>query len=127
MNERMLKLLMTASALSSSITLGACGGGDEPAAPAPVAEVVIVKKVIEQGRNAAVKELQVISFMPVLRVLEVRCAYLFPAPSNMGNTGAPDFVLLLDVAAADVEKTKAYGFSVFTPAEQARKNIAVCN
>ena len=126
MHGRNLRLLMVASGLVSAISLGACGGGDEPAAPAPVAEVVIVKKVIEQGRNAAVKELQAISVTPVFRVLEVRCAFLFPGPAHIG-TGAPDFVLLLDVAATDVEKTKAYGFSVFTLAEQARKNIAVCS
>lgn len=124
MNRRILKTLTVGSLLVSSMTLGACGGGDDPIAP--VAEVVTVRKVIATGSNAALKELEVIGFNATFRVLEIRCAIVFPAPSNLVTTGSPDFMLLLDVAAADVEKTKAYGFSVFTPAEQARKTPAVC-
>lgn len=124
MNERILKILAIGIALSSAVTLGACGGGDDPSTPVP--SVVTVKKVIPRGSNAALKEVDAISFQPTFRILEIRCAFVFPSPSNNATTGLPDFLLLLDVSAADVEKTKAYGFSLLTSDELARKNIAVC-
>ena len=124
MNGRTLKLLVTGTLLSSAMTLGACGGGDSPAAP--VAAVVTVKKVIPEGINAALKEVRAVSVPPIFRILDIRCAGLFPSPLPYPPTGSPDFLLLLDVSAADVEKTKAYGFSLLTPDEQARKLVAVC-
>jgi hypothetical protein len=124
MNGCILKLLVLGTMLSSAMTLGACGGGDNP--PTAVAEVITVKKVILRGSNAALKEVEIIGFEAKFRILEIRCAIVFLPPSNLVNAGLPDFVLLLDVAAADLEKTKAYGFSTFTSEEQARKTPAVC-
>lgn len=124
MNSQILKMLVTGIAFASSLTLGACGGGDDPSTPVP--SVVTVKKAIPRGSNAALKEVEAVSFQPTFRILEIRCAFVFPGPSNNATTGSPDFLLLFDVSAADVEKTKAYGFSLLTPDELARKNIAVC-
>ena len=117
------KLRMIGMLLTSAITLVACGGGDNP--PAPVSDVVVVKKGIVSGSNAALKEVQAIT-LQAIKILEVRCALIFPAPSNSATSQLPEFVLLLDVSAADVEKTKAFGFSIFSPDEQARKSGAVC-
>lgn len=124
MNGRILKSLISGTLLTSAMTLGACGGGDAP--PAAVAQVVTVKKVIPEGLNAALKEVRAVSVPPIFRILDIRCAGLFPSPSPYPTTGSPDFLLLLDVSAEDVEKAKAYGFSLLTPDEQARKLVAVC-
>lgn len=122
MDSGLLKLLVLGTMISSAIALVACGGGDNP--PSPVAEVVTVKKAIPRGRNAAFKEVEVIGFEAKFRILDIRCAFLFNAPLN--STGAPEFVLLLGVSAADVEKAKAYGFSLATSDDLARKDIVVC-
>jgi hypothetical protein len=124
MNGRILKLLISGTLLTSAMTLGACGGGDDT--PAAVAQVVTVKKVIPEGINAALKEVRAVSVPPSFRILDIRCAGLFPGPSSLINAQLPSFVLLLDVAADDVEKAKSFGFSLLTSEEQARKGVAVC-
>ena len=119
------KLRIICMLLAIAVTVGACGGGDNPQAAAP--DVVVVKKGIVRGINAASKEVQAVALQGI-RILEVRCAFVFPAPSAAGmiTSGLPDFMLLLDVAAADVEKTKAFGFSLLSAEEQAIKSGAVC-
>ena len=122
------KLRMICMLLASAVTVGACGGGNNPQAAAP--DVVVVKKGIVRGINAASKEVEAVAFQGI-NILEVRCAFVFPAPAASGmitsvTTGTPDFMLLLDVAAADVEKTKAFGFSLLSAEEQAIKSSAVC-
>ena len=125
MNGHISKLQVIGMLFASAVTLGACGGGDNP--PASVSDVVIVKKGIVRGSNAAVKEVEAIAFQAI-KVLDVRCALVFPPPNPPGaaTSQLPEFVLLLDVSAADVEKTRAFGFSIFNPDEQARKSGAVC-
>ena len=124
MKSQILKMLVTGIAIASSLTLGACGGGDDPSTPVP--SVVTVKKAIPRGSNAALKEVEAVSFQPTFRILDIRCAFIFSAPANSITTGAPDFVLMLDVSTADVEKAKAYGFSTLTPQELALRQIQVC-
>ena len=124
-----MKLRAIGAALLSLATLNACGGGGDETVPVtiavPVVEVVTVKKEIRIGVNAAVAE--VVQFaIQRIDYLDVRCATLLPAPSNVPGLNLLEFVVLVDVVAADVEKTKTLGFSVFTAAEKARKLPDVC-
>ena len=47
MDNRTFKPLMIGAGLAILLTLGACGGGDDP--PVPVVEVVTVKKATSLG------------------------------------------------------------------------------
>jgi hypothetical protein len=123
MNGTNLKSLVIAILLVNAVTLGACGGGDNRSTP--VAEVVTVKKGIVRGSNAALREVEQVAFQAI-KILEVRCAFLFPPPSSFVTSQSPAFTLLLDLYADDVEKTKAYGFTLFTSEEKARNEGAVC-
>ncbi len=91
---------------ASAITRGGCGGDDN--LPTPISDVITVKKVIPRGSNAALKEVQQVD-LQYIKILEVRRALMFPPRSDLITTGTPDFVVLLDVSAADAEKTKMFG------------------
>jgi hypothetical protein len=128
MEKRNLKLLVTAIVLSSSMTLGACGGGDNP--PAALAEVVTVKKSISLGDNSAAKEVAKIDADAKFKILAMYCANIRPPPAPPSSQGVPlgllEYVVLLAVASTDVEKAKAYGFSAFTAEEKTRESPTSC-
>ena len=124
-----MKLRIVGAGLLSLATLSACGGGGDETVPmtvtVPAAEAVTVKKEIRIGVDAAVAE--VVRFgIQRIEYLDVRCATLLPDPLGNSNLQLLQFVVLIEVAAGDVEKTKALGFSVFTAAEKARKLPDVC-
>ena len=124
MDNRTFKPLMIGAGLAILLTLGACGGGGDP--PVPVVEVVTVKKAIGLWFDTPTqREIEQVAVQ--VKILAVRCVAVSPPLSNNATIAALFFMLVLDVAAADVEKTKAYGFSVFTAAEQARGSPVPCN
>lgn len=124
MDNGSFKPLVIGAGLAILLTLGACGGGGDP--PVPVVEVVTVKKAIGLWFDTPTqREIEQVAVQ--VKILGVRCASVSPPLSNRATIGAQLFTLVLDLAAADVEKTKVYGFSVFTAAEQARGSPVPCN
>lgn len=113
--------------LAASVILGACGGGDN--APSSVMAVVTVLKSIRVGENLAdsTKEVALLTSTGAT-VLAVRCALLAPRPPAAGGATAGILanVVLIDVSAADAEKAKGLGFSIFTATDYVSSSIAGC-
>ena len=133
MKKQALKPLFAAACIVFLMTLGACGGGDDaPApvavtAPVPTLEVVTVKRgisrVFDQYETIRVLE-QVVGLGIPIR--GIRCAQVFPPPSNNNTPATAFYSLLLDIAAVDAEKTRALGFSPYTEADQKFAGSAPC-
>jgi hypothetical protein len=129
MNGRILKLLAIGIVLTGSVTLGACGGGDNTAASpaAPVAAVTMVREVRNNAFDGLIPILDDAAATVIVAVINagipvraIRCGSLSP-PRNVFTVQVQTPVLLLDVSIDDVEKLKAFKFTVFGPADQARK------
>ena len=97
-----------------------------PVVPVPAVEVVVLKKIISRNNNAVEPEILPLVIRQI-EILEIRCVNLGRDPLSMSNFLGFEYLLLIDLAAADVEKAKAFGFSVFTAAENARKSAGLCN
>lgn len=121
MIEHFRKIMLIGIVFASAMMLGACGGGDS--APVSVPDVIVMMKDIRKGENAAGAAIQPL-FEAGITLLEIRCAQLSPAPGIVapGN----QYVLLVDVSAADAIKAKALGFQIFGPDEQSRRFVDVC-
>ncbi len=125
MNERFGKIRVMGILLAGAMTLAACGGGDNT--PAPVPDVVVMMKAISRGAESGPFSLGVaLNALAVadVRLLEIRCSNLTPPPGLV--TPGNQFVLLVDVSAADAIKAKALGFQIFGPDEQSRRQVDVC-
>lgn len=113
--------------LAASATLGACGGGDNT--PSSEMAVVTVLKSIRGGENLAdsTKEVALLNSTGAT-VMAVRCALLAPRPPAAGGStaGVLANVVLIDVSAADAEKAKGLGFSVFIATDYVSALIAGC-
>ena len=133
MNKQILKRWAIGAGLLSLATLSACGGGDDATAPVavvtpvPALEVVTVKRpisrVFDQYETLRVLEQVVAQGIPIRGI---RCAQVFPPPSNSNTPTIAFYSLLLDVASTDAEKTKAFGFTPYTEADQKFAGSAPC-
>ena len=117
------KLRLVCAVLAGAMTLAACGGGDDAPAPVPIPEVVVIMKDIRRQDGSLSAALTALANARIA-LLEIRCGELTPAPQTTppGN----QYVLLVDVTAADAIRAKAFGFQIFGPSEQSRRLVALC-